>query len=335
MPREPVIASPAMGPFEGEPRGVRRLNFFKGLVTYHTDWSDRESYRRDKQRWHNLRCHGAGVVAGEAGELAVSGRGDLSVEIQPGCALDATGNELVLRETQVKQVPIEGLELPQTLFVLARFTEAPTDFIAYKHDPRLRGHRRVVEGCQIEIAPRAASSGELELARMRLEPGVRAVSDAKIAARPQANEIDRRYVAWVGRAGSGFQQTEQLAITTLLQETRRTLGMWARAGRVRSAADALHQTIAMSALHLAALTDPRSLFELFGVLFELQVAIYVELKTTRLAQGTAWEAWVEQLRLMDAALAESPPRIDRLLEGQRRLNGHVQAMFAGAPTRAG
>src|ERR1700736_1350067 len=114
--------------------GFRRLNFFKGLVTYHTDWIDNESYRRDKHRWHNARCHAAGVVLGYAGELAVSGRGDLSIEIQPGCALDGAGNELILWETQIKHVEQNGLKLPQTVYVVARYAEEPVDFIAYKQN---------------------------------------------------------------------------------------------------------------------------------------------------------------------------------------------------------
>ena len=36
----------------GGPPGFKRLNFFKGLVPYYTDWIDHESYRRDKHRWH-------------------------------------------------------------------------------------------------------------------------------------------------------------------------------------------------------------------------------------------------------------------------------------------
>jgi len=50
--------------------GFKRLNFFKGLVTYYTDWIDNELYRRDKRRWHNQRCHSPGVVAGYLGDRA-------------------------------------------------------------------------------------------------------------------------------------------------------------------------------------------------------------------------------------------------------------------------
>ena len=154
----------------GGPPGFKRLNFFKGLVTYYTDWIDNESYRRDKHRWHNMRCHGPGVVGGYDGEMVVTGRGDLSIEVQPGCAIDGSGNELVLLDTVIKQVRTEGLKLPQTIYVVARYTEELTDFISYKQNLAVRGHRRVLEGCEIEITPLLPNiNKEVEIARILLE----------------------------------------------------------------------------------------------------------------------------------------------------------------------
>ena len=42
--------------------------------------------------------------------------GDLSIEVQPGCAIDGSGNELILWDTVIKQVRTDGLKLPQTVY---------------------------------------------------------------------------------------------------------------------------------------------------------------------------------------------------------------------------
>ncbi|MCU1277170.1 MAG: hypothetical protein JWM53_716 [bacterium] len=327
-------------PAGGAP-GFKRLNFFKGLVTYYTDWIDNESFRRDKQRWHNQRCHGPGVVVGYSGEMVVTGRGDLSIEVQPGCAIDGSGNELILWDTQIKQVRTEGLKLPQTVYVVARYTEELTDFISYKQNLAVRGHRRILEGCEIDVTPLLPSVGrELEIARVLLDKDVRALSDAVDPQAPRPNEIDLRFVLRAGRAGSGIDASMQLALTSMLAGARQALSVMYRGGGIEAAQDALHQAIGMSAVHAADLTDTRSAIDLFALLFELQVAIYVEIKHrhTRLLQLPQHAEWVGQLRVMQKTLADrSPagPRLTLLINTQHRINDIVRAMFAAAPTTVG
>lgn len=325
----------------GGPPGFKRLNFFKGLVTYYTDWIDNESYRRDKHRWHNMRCHGPGVVTGFEGELAVSGRGDLSIEVQPGCAIDGSGNELMLWDTQIKQVRTDGLKLPQTVYVVARYTEELTDFISYKQNLAVRGHRRVLEGCEIDVTPLLPSiAKEVELARILLDKDVRALGDAVDPEAPKPNEIDMRYVLRAGRAGPGVDASMQLALTSMLAGARQALGMMYRAGRIGNAQDALHQVIAMSAVHAAESSDTRSTLELFSTLLYLQTAIYVEIKLEqpRLTQLPQHAEWVSQLHLMERTLRERTPpgpRLTLLINTQHRINDIVRAMFAAAPTTVG
>jgi hypothetical protein len=328
-------------PAGGGTPGFKRLNFFKGLVTYYTDWIDNETYRRDKHRWHNMRCHGPGVVTGYEGELCVSGRGDLSIEVQPGCAIDGSGNELVLWDTQIKQVRTDGLKLPQTVYVVARYTEELTDFISYKQNLAVRGHRRTLEGCEIDVTPLLPSIGrEIEVARILLDKDVRALTDAVDPQAPKPNEIDLRYVLRAGRAGSGVDSSMQLALTSMLANARVALGLMYRAGRLATAQDALHQVIAMSFVHAAELTDTRSALDMFAQLLELQVAVYVEILTDqpRLKAVPQHAEWTGQLRLMQKTLLErSPalPRLTLLINTQHRINDIVRAMFAAAPTTVG
>lgn len=328
-------------PAGGGPPGFKRLNFFKGLVTYYTDWIDGETYRLDKHRWHNMRCHGPGVVIGYAGELVVSGRGDLSIEVQPGCAIDGSGRELILWDTVIKQVRTEGLKLPQTVYVVARYTEELADFISYKNNLAVRGHRRVLEGCEIDVTPLLPSiAREVELARILLDKDVKALGDAVDPSAPKPNEVDLRYVLRAGRAGAGVDSAMQLALTSMLSNARVALSLMYRAGRLEAAQDALHQVIAMSAVHAAELTDTHSAMDLFAQLVFLQIAIYVEINLTQpqLTKVPQHAEWVSQLHLMQKTLQErSPalPRLTLLINTQHRINDIVRAMFAAAPTTVG
>jgi hypothetical protein len=327
---------------EGEPQpGFKRLNFFKGLVTYYTDWIDNEAFRAAKHRWHNQHCHGPGVVTGYQGELAVNGRGDLSIEVQPGCAIDGAGNELMLWDTQIKHVDPAPLKLPQTVYVVARYTEELVDFISYKNNLAVRGHRRVLEGCTIEITPLLPNiNKEVELARVLLDKDVKSLADAKDPSAPKPNEIDLRYVLHAGRAGSGVDRQSQLAIASMLSGMRQALGLMARVGRLKTARDALATAIGVSAVHACALTDPRVLTDLFAELFWHQVAVYVEIKLEQplIAKLPQFDEWVAQLRAMQALLRARLPardRIGQLCNTQHRINDIVRAMFSNAPTRAG
>lgn len=320
--------------------GFKRLNFFKGLVTYYTDWIDNESYRVGKLRWHNQHCHSPGVVVGYEGEMIVSGRGDLSIEVQPGCAIDGSGNELMLWETQIKHISTAELKLPQTVYVVVRYTEELADFISYKKNLEVRGHRRVLEGASVEITPLLPAVGkEVEIARVLLDKDVKKLTDAKDPNAPKPNEIDLRYVMRSGHAGSNVDRPTQLAIASMLQGMRQALGRMARQGRLMTAHDALASILAVSVIHAGDLTNTRNLVDLFAVLFEMQVAVYVEIKHDQpmLMRVAQWDEWVKQLREMQKLLQGRTPSRDRLAplcNVQHRINQIVMAMFSSAPTRA-
>ncbi len=326
---------------EGGQPGFKRLNFFKGLVTYYTDWIDSEAYRVGKLRWHNQRLHSPGIVTGYQGEMLVTGRGDLSIEVQPGCAIDGSGNELILWETQIKHVDIAPFKLPQTVYIVVRYGEELADFIAYRNNLEVRGHRRVLENCTVEVTPLLPNPAkEVEVARVLLDTGVKAITDAKDANAPKPNEIDLRYVLRAGHAGSNVDRPTQLAIASMLHGARQALGRMARSGRLWTAHDALATLMAVSVVHAADLTNTRNLVELFALIWEMQVAVYVEIKTSQPAvmQAPQWNEWVGQLREMQKLLHARTPagqRLPSLCNTQHRINDIVRAMFGNAPTRAG
>ena len=164
-----------------EQANFKRINFFEGFFTTDEDWNAAEAYHLEKRRLHNRVLHTPGVVPVEAGGLKLSarGRGDLSFEVAPGYGIDGRGNELVLRDPAVKVIEADKLKLPQTVYVAIKYFEEPTDFIAYKENPRFKGHRRIEEKVKIEVMAREPDGVEaIELGRVRLEEGVREIRDA-------------------------------------------------------------------------------------------------------------------------------------------------------------
>src|SRR4029077_11647216 len=128
-------------------QGFKRINFFKGFLTTEKDWNDAERYHIDKRRLHNRMMNSAGIVYDYAGDLKVTSRarGDLSVEVQPGYAIDGMGNDLVITAATIRNITLEEFKLPQTIIMLHRYFEELTDCISYKENLEYKGHRRVLE----------------------------------------------------------------------------------------------------------------------------------------------------------------------------------------------
>src|SRR6185312_8411027 len=222
---------------DAKAQGFKRINFFKGFLTTEHDWNDAERYHLEKRKLHNRLCHAPG---------------DLSFEVQPGYALDGMGNDLVLWETQIKTIIPEEYKLPQTLYVVLRFVEELSDFIAYKENLEYKGHRSVLESCKVEISQTSPDiKQEVELARILLEKGATRIRDARDPNDPKANEIDLRWAPRAGVSGSFLDTTTKQRIHTVLQAQRRAFFHMARDGKVQTAHDALSAILSASALAAA------------------------------------------------------------------------------------
>jgi hypothetical protein len=260
--------------------GFKRLNFFKGLVTTEADWIDEQQYRLAKQRLHAAHLHAPGVVRGYAGELAVNARGDLSVEVQPGCAVDGQGNEIVLWETQVKSLGAVDNKNEQLVYLVIRFAEQATDFIAYKHNLAIRGHRRMLETCEIEVQSQGPKlETEVELCRVLIEKGARAVRDPRDPLSPKPNEVNTLYVPHAGIAGSAMSTAMRTQTDKTLITLRVALRLIA-GNRILSGHDALAALVAAQALHNTGALDRRNLPEVIWPLVEMLAYIHDDVRVS-------------------------------------------------------
>lgn len=320
-------------------QGFKRINFFKGFLTTEHDWNDAERYHLDKRKLHNRLCHAPGVIPGYAGELKVNARarGDLSFEVQPGYAIDGQGNDLVLWETQIKTIIPEEYKLPQTLYVVLRFVEELSDFIAYKENLEYKGHRRVLESCKVEISQTSPDiKQEVELARILVEKGATRIRDARDPNDPRANEIDLRYAPRAGVSGSFLDTAAKQRIHTVLQAQRRAFFHMARDGKVQTAHDALSAILSASALAAADQLDLRNVFDVMGLILEMQqeVALDVEVNHPTLAQRKEFADFRKHVEILRGLMNERRYTADALqnLCGYQQKAGEIIAsVFAGGP----
>lgn len=294
--------------------GFKRINFFKGFLTTEKDWNDAERYHIDKRRLHNRMLHSPGIVYGYAGDLKVSARarGDLSVEVQPGYAIDGMGNDLMIFDATIRNINLEEFRLPQTVYVVLRYYEELTDFIAYKENLEYKGHRRVLESCRVELSQTEPDiAREVELARVYLEKGVQRVRDARDPADPKPNEIDMRYTPRGGLSGSSLPGHLRLRLEMLLWQVRRGALEYTRRG-VIAAHDVVQACNTALMLLYANLLDLRNIFDIFRLVIDTEgeLALDVDAHHPNIAQKKEFSEYRRQVEILRGLLSEGKNNMD-------------------------
>ncbi len=299
---------------EQAPQGFKRINFFKGFLTTEKDWNDAERYHIDKRKLHNKLLHSPGIVYGYATDLKVTARarGDLSVEVQPGYAIDGQGNDLMIFDATIRNINLEEFRLPQTIYIVLRYYEELTDFIAYKENLEYKGHRRVLESCRVEISQTEPDiNREVELARIYLEKGVQRIRDARDPADPKANEIDMRYTPRGGMSGSTLPPHLRLRLETLLWQVRKGAIEYARRG-VISAHDVIQACNTALMLLYANLLDLKNIFDIWRLIIDTEgeLALDVDVHHPTIAQKKEFSEYRRQVEILRGLLAENKHSMD-------------------------
>lgn len=135
-----------------------RLRYFFGQRLGVVDLSDEQSFLVGKQRFHNLRAHGVGVLCGLAAERYVFPAGSpqntptTTLLVRRGAALDACGREIVVGWDQCVDVAAwfqkhaatlpglahwaePGFTGQRRLWVCLEYRECPTDPMPAPRDP--------------------------------------------------------------------------------------------------------------------------------------------------------------------------------------------------------
>lgn len=313
-----------------EQANFKRINFFEGFFTTDEDWNAAEAYHLEKRRLHNRVLHTPGVVPVSGGGMKVQarGRGDLSFEVSPGFAIDGRGNEIVLRDPAVKVVEADKLKLPQTIYIGIRYFEEPTDFIAYKENPRFKGHRRIEEKVKIEVMAREPDGIEaLEVGRIRLEEGVREIRDALDPRVPGPGEVDLRFVPLAGYAGSHATPQLRVEVANGLSEKAVLSGLLAKMGVVP--ANYVRQAVlAAELLNSSNGIGPYNLADcLLGIVeLEREMIEGIEKDFPQIAARKGFSDYKKALEALTKVVRDRPRDADGCMGIARFLNASNQAL---------
>ncbi len=164
---------------------LKRVNPFQGLVIDADIWRDAHEYHRDQQRLHILAFHNVGIIVGL--EVVANKPPNLSVNIQPGMAVDPEGNIIIVATTQRYRIQTRE---KRTIYLIIQFREVPSE----PHQPPDSGQpTRILEAYRIQERETLPGEPHLELARINFDPADEAIRDAKYPSQAAKNELDLNF----------------------------------------------------------------------------------------------------------------------------------------------
>jgi hypothetical protein len=288
----------------------KRINFFKGFVTTEDDWNDAERYHLDKRKLHNRAFHGVGVVPGSRQEFRVAprGKGELSVEVFPGYAIDGQGNDVVLEQPTILPLSKGDYKLPQTIYVVARYVEEHTDFIAYKQNLDFKGHRRIAELCKLEWTEKEPDyETEIEICRVALTVKATKIALPKDPLAPAANTIDTRFISYAGVVGGFIDPDILQLLRQLLTEARDVYSRLWREQKI-GAAGVVHQAVVtLSMLVETGRLRPDNIVRILHLMAEMKLDIVGEIEATKpgMSAKNEFKAFKTNIELLLGAINEA------------------------------
>ena len=172
---------------------TKRIKPVEGMAVTADVWEESHEYHRQHQRLHALFSHGPGIVTGL--EVMASDPPDSAVYILPGIAVDPGGQTIVL--TQPLSYDI-GRTSEGRLYLLLAYNESRPRAV----DGTLQEGAPLYVHAEFSIEAVAAlpDTPYVELARLKRQGRAAPLTDAKDAAHPGLNEIDRRFRREIGAA---------------------------------------------------------------------------------------------------------------------------------------
>lgn len=164
-------------------RAPVRVHPVAGLVIDVDTWATAHDYHRIHQQLHLLSLHGSGIANGL--EVVPTDPPSDTVVVEPGIAIDANGNVIVVPERQHLTLG-EGGGISH---IVLDYVESIPPASADSRDTR----SRVLEDYRLRVLQALPESSAIELARVQLSEAEALISCAPNPWAPAFNEIDPRY----------------------------------------------------------------------------------------------------------------------------------------------
>lgn len=176
-----------MAEFRVYPRlqSFERLVINDGLTISAQRWQQAHGYHRQRQNFHYQALYQAGIVYG-LGVAPVPEQPDgRLLQIQPGVAIDLEGNPIVVPQPEDFRVTSEATDGQPLLVYLV------VNYVDPDHLRRLPSYETVTETFRI-VEKLQLDAGDVELCRIRLQPGASQIRLPIEVFAPRDNELDLR-----------------------------------------------------------------------------------------------------------------------------------------------
>ncbi|NER79802.1 MAG: hypothetical protein F6K42_09520, partial [Leptolyngbya sp. SIO1D8] len=178
--------SPAIKAFE-------RLQASDGLLITADHWQRTQDYHRQRQNIYYQSLYQAGIVSGlgvtvTAAPIDVEAkyRNDRWITIQPGIAIDAQGNPIVVTQPFVFQIQSLFTEGPlKTVYIVLNYVD-PDELRRPPGQDWVQETFRIVEKITLDVL-------DVELCRIHLSPGAEPLTIAENVFSPEPNSLDFNY----------------------------------------------------------------------------------------------------------------------------------------------
>ncbi len=170
---------------------LRRLKPVDGMAVTAEVWDEAHEYHRQRQRYFALHGHGAGILAGL--DVIASEPADSTVYLQPGLAIDAAGQTLIVPQPITYNLGRTASGLFYLVLTYGESAPRPPSGRPPDGAPLY-----VTSEYTLEALPALPDTPHVELARLRWQGRNAPIRNAKDPAHPGLNEIDLRYRRPVG-----------------------------------------------------------------------------------------------------------------------------------------
>lgn len=205
QPQSPPPLTPAIRAFE-------RLRAADGLLITEESWRRTQGYHRQRQNFYYQSLHQAGIVSG-LGVSVTSAPEDIEaryrngrwIQVQPGIAIDAAGNPIVVTEPSVFQVQSQCEdtgETQKTVFITVSYVD-PDEL---RHPPGkdwVKELYRIVEKTSLDPL-------DVELCRILITPGAQSLAISANVLAPLSNTLDLTQRRQAGHRPEGVIRVAQV-----------------------------------------------------------------------------------------------------------------------------